>query len=609
MTVGGFVARRSDAPMPLPTGAQLLRSGPTTLWSLPRGPLLPPRCARHSDTTVWAVGLCGATDDALAQCARTGVQPGDVCRWPGAYALVQTDGPDRSVALHADLAEAVPLYWAATGDGWAWSTSSRILADLLGTGPDPAWLAVRLLAPSRTAPLGDRSAFTGVHRIQAGHRVTLAAHGLATRTPSARKTIGIDEAAERLGTALRAAVALRLDTAVTTCDVSGGLDSTSLTRLAAEHVWNRDRTVGAITRRPAGVDHGGDLDYIADAADHRGLVHVFVDHDDTTRPYSHWDTATLAALPATDEPAPSLPTHAALTRDLALVRDRFGATAHMTGDGGDTLLCPPLIHLADLARARAWRRLYADACGWARVRRTAPIPLLRAAVAATRHDPADDLAHAAAVLLESAAPRPLAVHPVPAPPPWATPYARNEAARACLDAAARTPAAADLGNAAAADQLTEIGRTAAADAAFMHALTGVVLHNPFVDSHVIAAVLATASAARTRPDRFKPLLTAALGPLLPLRIAARTTKGENTSDHIAGVRAHQDHVLALADGYLAAAGLVDPETLTTTITAAAAGLPAHGDLDPTLIAEAWLRAVHETPRQAWTRHPASETAP
>ncbi|MGR6998711.1 albusnodin/ikarugamycin family macrolactam cyclase [Yinghuangia aomiensis] len=609
MIVGGFVARRSDAPMPLPTGAQLLRSGPTTLWSLPRGPLLPPRCAWNSDTTVWAVGLCGATDDALAQCARTGVQPGDVCRWPGAYALVQTDGPDRSVILHADLAEAVPLYWAATGDGWAWSTSSRILADLLGTGPDPAWLAVRLLAPGRTAPLGDRSAFADVHRIPAGHRITLTAHGPGTRTRSARTDIGIEEAAERLGTALRSAVALRLDTAVTTCDVSGGLDSTSLTRLAAEHAFTHGRSIAAITRRPAGVRHGGDLDYIADAVDHRGLVHAFVDHDDTTRPYSHWGAPALAALPTTDEPAPSLPTHAALTRDLALVRDRFGATAHMTGDGGDTLLCPSLIHLADLARTRSWRRLYADACGWARVRRTAPIPLLRAAVAATRHDPADDLTHAAAVLRETAAPRAFAIHPVPAPPPWATPHARNEAARACLDAAARTPAPADLGNAAAADQLAEIGRTAAADAAFMHALTGVALHNPFVDSRVIAVVLATASAARTRPDRFKPLLAVALGPLLPPRIAARTTKGEGTSDHIAGLRAHHDHVLALADGHLAAAGLVDPEALTTAITAMAAGLPAPSDLDLALTAEAWLRAVHEAPRQAWTHHLAAETTP
>jgi asparagine synthase (glutamine-hydrolysing) len=66
------------------------------------------------------------------------------------------------------------------------------------------------------------------------------------------------------------------------------------------------------------------------------------------------------------------------------------------------------------------------------------------------------------------------------------------------------------------------------------------------------------------------------------------------------MRANLPALLGLADGRLAALGLVDPLRLRAAIRNAAVGLPtAFGQLEPVLAAESWLRAVASAPAYAW----------
>jgi len=75
---------------------------------------------------------------------------------------------------------------------------------------------------------------------------------------------------------------------------------------------------------------------------------------------------------------------------------------------------------------------------------------------------------------------------------------------------------------------------------------------------VIAAALSVPALECGDPWHYKPLLTDALTGLLPPSITARTTKGSFDADHHQGLRASLPAVLGLADGHLAALGLLEP---------------------------------------------------
>ncbi|MGH3851962.1 MAG: asparagine synthase-related protein [Pseudonocardiaceae bacterium] len=191
---------------------------------------------------------------------------------------------------------------------------------------------------------------------------------------------------------------------------------------------------------------------------------------------------------------------------------------------------------------------------------------------------------------------------------WSTPNARE----LVIDATVGTPAPAwesvSTGTHLTAEAIQTVGRTAHSDAQVAEHY-GVRVHNPFTDPQVVAAGLSVPTWLRGSPYAYKPLLTAAMADLLPLPIAARHTKGDFTPDHYLGLRANAAVLRELADGRLAARGLVDPDRLRRLLDHAAAGLPVtFSDFEPVLAAEIWLHAVDTAPAAAtWQpRTPARE---
>ncbi|MFE3588147.1 albusnodin/ikarugamycin family macrolactam cyclase [Streptomyces niveus] len=599
MAFGGFVPPRGDGLRP--EGARYIGGG-LSLWRLGQEPYHSAASRRGRRVTL--LGCCGATGAELNTLA-TAPLPADITwRWPGTYAVVEEW--DDQVVLHTDPVGALPLYATRFESGWAWSTSARALASLTTTSPDVRRMVCGVFAPSVPAAAETRSFFTGVRQLTPGSRIVLSADGRQPRLTTIWDPAPRPGAPHRrLRRALTASVSVRVTLdADLTCDLSGGLDSTTMAVLASA-ARNGHRPLNAVTVHPRGNESGADLRYArqAAAAYPERITHHLYPLGTEHLPYTR-----IWAVPATDEPAPSTLTRARLESQLNWMRTQLGSRTHLTGDGGDSVLFQPPARLADLVRNRRFTRTVAEALGWARLRHCGLAPVLRDARNLARTSRRDALA-ALVRTLESPAPanRPdrdnlrwFAPLPIPA---WATPTAVRLLSEAVADAAeAADPLPGlDISSRTLVDEIREVARTAAADVE-LAAACGISLHNPFLDAHVVDAVLRTPLDRRPPVHAYKPVLARAMKDLLPPQVAARTTKGSFNADHYAGMRANFADLLELADGRLAAIGLVDPAGLRRHLSQAAAGVPMPlATIEQVLSTEAWLYALDRESGPSWTR--------
>jgi asparagine synthase (glutamine-hydrolysing) len=546
------------------------------------------------------LGWCGAGEFELS-CLAGSTPPGNAAwRWPGAYAVVEET--PAAVVVHTDPASAYPVYAARWGGSWAWSTSARLLAALTGAAIDTEHLSCAVFLPSVPALTQGRTFFEGVHQLPPGCRIELPADGTTWRSatvwrpePVAGRLPGT-----RLREALDSAVELRAEATGLSSDLSGGLDSTSITVLAATATTRR--RLNAVTVHPAGNLGGADLHHARLAAAHfpHHITHHLLPLSEEHLPYTR-----ITAVPATDEPAPSTLSRARLVGQLDWMRDELGSRTHLTGDGGDSVLFQPPIHLADLIRHRRLRRATSEAFGWARLRHTPVGPLLRDAhlLARTSRGRALDLLAAQVGTPGRDDHGRVAWFPLLPFPAWGRPATRRLLAAAAQRAAAEPDPLPGLDFAvrSAVDEIREVARTAAADAQ-LAATCGIDLHNPFLDPLVVDAVLTTPLDRRPALHAYKPHLARALADLLPPETAARTSKGSFDADHFSGLRANLSELSTLADGYLAALGLLHPGRFRQHLERAAAGLPMPlATLEQALAAEAWLTAYHRDPAPDWIR--------
>lgn len=593
MIFGGSSARY---PHPRPEGSRPVTSG-SAVWRVGDGPaqsVISPGMQRR----VAVLGWCGATKPELHRLTG-GRLPDDVAwRWPGTYTVVEEieDG----MVIHTDPAAAQPVYATRHEDRWVWSTSARLLAALAGGGIDRQRLACAVFLPSVPALTGRRTFFTRVDQLPPGHRIEVPADGGPLRTiPAWRPDPLPGPPDRRLRRALTAAVSLRASADPNlSCDMSGGLDSTSITALAAE--LPDEHPVNAVTVHPEDDLSGADLRYARQAATAfpNRITHHLMPLTAIHLPYT-----AITAAPPGDEPAPSTITQARLTAQLDWMTGRFGTRTHLTGDGGDSLLFQPPIHLADLVRHGHYRRTVREAGGWARLRHTPIGPILRDAMRTARTGRTEALA----TLADSVGAPDRDDHgrvswfPLLPFPAWADPDSRRLLATAAGRAATMADPlpGLDASVRVLVDEIREVARTAAADATLARA-RGVALHNPFLDASVVDAVLRTPIDLRPAVHAYKPVLGRALADLLPAEVASRTTKGSFDADHYTGMRANLPDLLTLATGHLAEYGLIRPGTFRVALRQAAAGIPMSlAAIEQALAAEVWLTAHHQSPAPAW----------
>jgi asparagine synthase (glutamine-hydrolysing) len=588
-TARWFGGRVGSGPgRPTCPGTPLAATGACSVWVVGQWRTEEARMLATTEQSVTVFGHCSATWSQLHELAAHGLSEEAATAFAGGYVLVEATA-DRTVVL-TDPGNVWPIYTARCESGIVWGSSALALARMLGKAPDPEWLAVSVLAPDLPDLLAGRSAFADIARAQPGARITITARSIVEdvlRRPRCGER-DLRDGAPELRAALADAVGVRVHASTRpTADCSGGLDSSSLTLLAAEALARGARdarkpteSVGAVTIHPVGRTSGGDMDYAAlvAAANHR-IRHLLCGLDLEHLPYSRMTDLT----PPSDEPALSTVTIARAVAELDLLR-RTGSDCHLTGDGGDTLLgCHPG-YLADLARAGRHMLLLRETVRWGR-RLSAPVwPFLADAYRAGSGR------RSAAVEPRFGAPR---------RGRWATPKALATLAEVVSAARAsptstRTPQSADRMITA----MQFVGRTARSDAQ-VGEYYGVPVHNPFVDAQVVRAVAPVAAPIRCSPSSYKPLLVAAMADLLPPAVARRRTKGDFLAEHYLGLRRNLAAVKELAHGRLADEGLLDPVRMCTLLDLAAAGMPVDfSDIEPVLAAEVWLRAVEAGPGSA-----------
>lgn len=467
------------------------------------------------------------------------------------------------------------------------ATRADTLAAVLGIDPDPQELAVRLLWPA-PYPLFETSLWRPVTAVPPQDAVIVAADGRTVRhtrwwTPP-EPVQPLAEAAPLIRTALEEAVGARTrQGGVVSCDLSGGLDSTSICFLA-------DRSPAHVVastwpgRDPADTD----LHWAERAMAHLPDVeHVVWDAD--ASPLVYEDLLGIDDL--LDEPTIGVMDRSRVLHHLPGLAAR-GSRLHLTGIGGDHVAWCSDAYYHRLLRARplfALRQLRGYRALW-------QWPLGDTARALADSRPYGKwLADGAGRLrgpLPSSVATSLGWGMAPRLFDWVTPEAERMARRALLDAAATaSPLHPDRGLHADLEQIRSCTRVIR-QWDRMAARAGLPMASPFFDDRVIEAFLAVRPSERVTPWQYKPVLSAAMRGIVPDDCLRRANKATAAMDAANGLRQHRGDLMALWEGsQLEALGLVDgAELRRLALRPTSPGL-SDAILYSTIAAEVWLRGL------------------
>ncbi|WP_089955202.1 lasso peptide isopeptide bond-forming cyclase [Lentzea xinjiangensis] len=461
-------------------------------------------------------------------------------------------------------------------------------ADVLGGAPlDEQSLAVRLLFPT-PHPLLERTMWRGVECVPPGSALLLDGdRARTTRWWHAPEPVrGLAESAPLIADALTRAVDVRTRRGGTVaCDLSGGLDSTSITFLAAR---SPARVVASTWPSLDPVDE--DVAWARRAAAHLPAVeHVVWPAERIPLVYENL----LGVDDPMDEPTIGVMDRQRLLEDLNGLADK-GCRVRLTGIGGDHVAWCSEAHYHSLLRSRplfALRQLRAFRAlfHW-------PLRPMIAALADSRSyrawlaDEADDLRAGreptvTGMLSWGSGPRLF---------DWVTPEA-HALARDALREAARTaePLGRTRGEHGDLEPILSSCRIIR-QWEQMSARAGLPIQSPFLDDRVIEACLSVRPAQRVTPWRYKPVLTEAMRGIVPDDCLARTNKAQASLEASAGLRRHRGDLVELWEGSkLAELGLVDRRRLTELALRPDTPELRSAILYSTIGCEVWLRSLDQ----------------
>jgi asparagine synthase (glutamine-hydrolysing) len=508
---------------------------------------------------------------------------------PGSFHLV--GALDGRIRVQGTASGLRLVFHAEIGGVRVASSRADTLAAVLGADPDVEELAVRLLWPA-PYPLFERPMWRAVTAVPPQDALVVGADGRTVRhtrwwTPP-EPVRPLAEAAPEIRAALEEAVDARTrQGGVVSCDLSGGLDSTSVCFLAAR---SPARVVASTWpgRDPADTD----LSWAKRAMGHLPDVEHVV-WDAGASPLVYDDLLGIDDL--LDEPTIGVMDRSRVLHHLPGLAAR-GSRLHLTGIGGDHVAWCSEAYYHRLSRTRpllALRQLRGFRALW-----QWPLGGTLRALADLRPygkwlaDAAGDLRGP----LPSSVATGLGWGMAPRLFGWVTPEAERMARRALLDAAATvSPLHPDRGLHSDLEQIRSCSRVIR-QWDRMAARAGLPMASPFLDDRVIEACLAVRPAERVTPWRYKPVLTAAMRGIVPEECLRRSTKATASMDAADGLREHRADLLALwEDSRLAGLGLVDGAALRRLARRPASPGLSDAILYSTIAAEVWLRGLTRVP--------------
>ncbi|MBT2275882.1 asparagine synthase-related protein, partial [Rhodococcus qingshengii] len=315
------------------------------------------------------------------------------------------------------------------------------------------------------------------------------------------------------------------------CDISGGVDSCSVAAVAHHLGHSPDEDPIAIHgfTSISQDEFNSDRLWAQDFSDSIGFdSHTFSRWDEMPRDYDGLDEMAAFAL---DEPSIAAIGHRRFTflTDLAAKK---GSSLHFTGYGGDQTFIGTPTHSADALRTdplwaisqimtyRAMSRWDLRSCIQQLVsRREYGTWLARNALTSNRdrHEP-------------------LLTWGVPAQiPAWFDRNTVRQMTERVDDAARTAQPLADLpGRHLEIDLIRQCTRMVRAIADIVAQKSGVLIVAPLIEENVVESALSVRVQERVTPYEYKPVLTSALGWLLPPKIQGRQTKGGEDTDAALG---------------------------------------------------------------------------
>ncbi|MFE7314406.1 asparagine synthase-related protein [Streptomyces sp. NPDC057555] len=483
------------------------------------------------------------------------------------------------------------VFTACLNDVTIAADRADVLAGLIAAEPDEELLAANVTSGMFFAPLSERSWWRGVRQVAADSYALLPANGAARTVrwwQPPEPALSLAQGAGQVRERLREAVALRQPRqGRLSADLSGGMDSTALCFLAAEHHPD------LLTFRWTGGSAINDDPLYAEQA-----AHALERAEHLTVPESSAPPVFSPPYWASDTEAPR-----ATTRGMNAIRTgirllvEHGATWHLAGHGADELFTGSAAYLHTLLRRRpvtALRELRAH-------RALSRWPLGASLSELLRGEDlgtwwrrcGDDLV------------RPAPSGPVPAlgwgarlpATPWATADAVRTTRRLFHDVAdGVAPLAPDRGQHEALTGLRSAGpvlRLLLRE----YAVEGLRLELPYLDDRVVEAALSIVPHERYTPWRYKPVLASAMRGLVPDVILDRSTKGDCEESVDRALQQHVPDLLELfGDSLLARRGLIDASKLRTTLLTPPRSTDVwSAQLESTLGAELWLREIEARP--------------
>ncbi|MBB1244313.1 lasso peptide isopeptide bond-forming cyclase [Streptomyces durbertensis] len=578
------VARSSTAP-----GTRVLEHASGRPWLVGRWHDQDVVAARAGRAALAVIGCCPVD---AAQLERHAGRLGDLAELdalarslPGSFHLVAAlDGRLRVQGTASGLR----LVFHASVNGVRVAASrADVLAGMLGIEPDPEQLAVRLLWPV-PHPLAEESMWRGVTAVPPQDALIVAGDGRTVRhsrwwtPPEPVRTLA--DGAPVVRDALAAAVDVRTrQGGVVSCDLSGGLDSTSVCFLAAR---SPARVIASTWpgRDPADTDL-----YWAEQAMRSlpDVEHVVWDADASPLVY----TDLLAVDDLLDEPTIGVMDRSRVLHHLPNMAGR-GSRLHLTGIGGDHVAWCSEAYYHRLARTRplfALRQLRGFRALW-----QWPLGGMVRALADSR--PYGEWLADRGGRLRGPLPATVGTSLGWGMPPrlfdWITPDAEQAVRRALGEAAEHAvPLHPDRGMHADLEQIRACTRILR-QWDRMAARAGVPMASPFLDDRVIEACLAVRPGERVTPWRYKPVLTAAMRGIVPEACLRRTNKATASRDAADGLREHRADLLALwEDSRLEKLGLVDGAALRRLAQRPATPELREAILYSTISVEVWLRGL------------------
>jgi asparagine synthase (glutamine-hydrolysing) len=511
---------------------------------------------RTRHLSVALIGHFSVTDDELE---RTVSEIRDVAdlddvgiRVSGSYHLLATDG--RLLRAQGTASGTRRLFYTRGDDLTIAADRADVLAALVQARVDTSLLALRLVHPV-PYPFTESTVWREVEGLAPGEALILDSQSRTLRGHTwwqpPEPTVHLREGAAELREALVRAVRARtLSGTLISSDLSGGMDSTPVCYLAAE---NAHKTL-AVTYEPADPA-ADDMKWARMAADHmNNLRHVTLD----AKRVPQFFGGLLDIRHTLDGPSLTLLGQPRFQVTLDVV-SRHGSTRHLTGIGGDLVLSGSPTYCHDLIRRnplKGLRRLrsYRLTNGW---------PLWKTLRSAVRNE---SYGRWLSTQLSPRQPanrlQALEWGISPAAPSWATDEMVGRI-RGLLHL---------LG-----PNIDPLHRLRGShwdvfgirlQSQFARALDqvgghhGVSVSSPLLDDQVVNTCLSVKPEERITPWEFKPLIKAAMRPVMPPEILQRTTKSIGSMEAAIGLASNKQDILELwNDSRLGQLGLVDVEKL------------------------------------------------